>query len=214
MSIVDKIGECFFHCKVALRLRLDWYRLKKRCNHARAVKIQFGCGNRPRKGWLNTDLVPEKGSGAYALDVKKRMPFNDGIATFIFLEHLIEHLTKKEGIAFLEECYRILEPGGVIRIAWPELSNIVHAYLLSDPKAWDTGNPESETPGDKVNDCFYLFGHKYIYDFHTLKLTMERIDYVNFQQMERGKSSYPELQNMEQRPGSIAVIEAQKPLRS
>ena len=34
-------------------------------------------------------------------------------------EHFIEHLHKDEGIAFLKEMYRVLKPGGTLRIIWP-----------------------------------------------------------------------------------------------
>jgi predicted SAM-dependent methyltransferase len=47
-----------------------------------------------------------------------------------FSEHFIEHLTKEHGIAFLKEMYRVLKPGGVIRVIWPSMDFV--DYLSSD----------------------------------------------------------------------------------
>jgi len=33
----------------------------------------------------------------------------------IYNEHFIEHLTKQEGISFLKEMLRIMQPGGILR---------------------------------------------------------------------------------------------------
>ncbi|MCD6386440.1 methyltransferase domain-containing protein [Candidatus Sumerlaeota bacterium] len=146
------------------------------------------------------------------MDARKKLPFSTESVDFIFCEHFIEHLTKQESISFLKECFRILVPGGVIRIGWPELSNILNAYFNSAPESWDTGNPESETVGDKLNDSFFLFGHRYIYDYQTLELVMGRIGYTNFQKVEWGKSKFKELNGLERnKEFKIHVIEAVKP---
>lgn len=206
-----KIKKWIKHFLIALRIRFDFYRLKRLYSNSQNLKIQFGCGDKPLPNWTNTDLIPSK-RGIYALEVRKKMPFATNSVAFIFCEHLIEHLTKKESISFLKECFRILKPGGVIRIGWPELSCIISAYSHSNSETWDTGNPESETLGDKVNDSFYLYGHKYIYDNQTLELVMQRIGFVNYRQMPWGVSAFPELNAIEQRADAkVHVIEAEKP---
>ncbi len=112
----------------------------------------------------------------------------------------------------MKECYRILAPGAVIRIGWPELSNVVTAYLQSVPETWQTGNPESETLGDKLNDDFFLFGHRYLYDYQTLALVIQRIGFPNFHKVPWGKSEYRELNGIEQnKEARVHVIEAEKP---
>jgi hypothetical protein len=42
---------------------------------------------------------------------------------------LLEHFSKTDGLTFIEECYRILKIGGIIRIAVPDLERIVKTYL-------------------------------------------------------------------------------------
>lgn len=78
-------------------------------------KIQFGCGENRLEGWENFDND---------LDVTKLpLPFPDGCADRIMAEHLGEHLTGPELLRFLDECYRILKPGGVMRLCCPVISS-------------------------------------------------------------------------------------------
>ena len=74
------------------------------------MKIQFGCGENRLDGWENHDND---------LDVTKPLPFADNSAERVMAEHLGEHLTGPELLNFLTECYRILAPGGVMRLCCP-----------------------------------------------------------------------------------------------
>ncbi len=47
----------------------------------------------------------------------------------VYHSHLLEHLRADEARAFLGECWRVLKPGGVLRIAVPDLEGIARAYL-------------------------------------------------------------------------------------
>jgi len=79
------------------------------------VKYNFGCGSNRIPGWQNHDTD---------VDITKRLPFRDECASFILAEHVIEHVSGPDGFRFFEECYRILEPGGVLRICVPHLDRI------------------------------------------------------------------------------------------
>ena len=49
---------------------------------------------------------------------------------FVFSEHMIEHVSRPDGILMLEECFRILRPGGVVRIVTPNLETIMGIYAV------------------------------------------------------------------------------------
>ena len=90
----------------------------------RPAKLHLGAGPNILAGWLNTDVEP-KGIGVYYLDAGKPFPIQDQAFDYIFNEHLIEHFTYRDGLRVLQECYRVLKPGGAIRIATPDMDKII-----------------------------------------------------------------------------------------
>lgn len=88
-------------------------------------------GNRKKSNdWDNIRDIPVKGSMVHDMTQLPIPGINDNTYDGVFSEHFIEHLTKKQGINFLREMYRILKPGGVIRTIWPSMDFINH--LKSD----------------------------------------------------------------------------------
>lgn len=78
-------------------------------------KIQFGCGGNRLPGFENHDSET---------DITKPLPYPDGVADFVFCEHCLEHVNGAKGFLFMEECHRILKPGGVLRLCVPHLDRI------------------------------------------------------------------------------------------
>lgn len=78
--------------------------------------LQLGCGMNQLPGWLNTDVEPDY--GVTFLDVTQPILVPDNSFDFIFAEHLIENF-KPEGLKkVLSECFRILKPGGILRLTF------------------------------------------------------------------------------------------------
>ncbi len=48
------------------------------------------------------------------------LPFEDSSFTYIYSEHFFEHLFLDEAVALMGECYRILQPWGVMRTCVPD----------------------------------------------------------------------------------------------
>src|ERR1017187_4663347 len=96
-------------------------------------KLQIGAGvagvTKTFSDWLNTDIEPVA-SEAY-MDATKRFPLPDGVLSYIYSEHLIEHLSYRDGLAMLAESYRTLKPGGKVRIATPNLLKLVGLFRSS-----------------------------------------------------------------------------------
>lgn len=79
-------------------------------------RLQFGCGPRHLPApWENFDRD---------VDIRKPLPFPDSSAQFVLAEHVIEHIPFAEGLHFLAECHRVLEPGGVLRLGFPDITRI------------------------------------------------------------------------------------------
>lgn len=79
------------------------------------MKIQFGCGGNKLPGFVNHDSE---------VDITKRLPYADGVADFVFAEHVVEHISAPDSLRFMDECHRILKPGGTLRLCVPILDRI------------------------------------------------------------------------------------------
>lgn len=58
-------------------------------------------------------------------DIRKPLRFASDSASFIFAEHVLEHVPFLAGMGFLSECWRVLELGGVLRLSIPDVSRFV-----------------------------------------------------------------------------------------
>ena len=69
-----------------------------------------------------------KTKGIIQADAAKRLPFGDKAVELLYTSHMLEHLDRLQARLFLAEAYRVLVPGGTIRIAVPDLSVIINHY--------------------------------------------------------------------------------------
>lgn len=191
-------------------------------------KLHLGCGSNYLKGWLNTDLYPD--TKRIPLNATTRFPFDDSSFDFVFSEHMIEHIPYKGGFTMLSESFRVLKPGGKIRIVTPDLPFLIGLYNDRDNplnKKYTDWNNELfiqdkaiHDPVSVINNFFRDWGHQYIYDFDVMKKTFEKIGFVNISRESINKSSVAELSGLEhdtRMPENFLelesmVIEGQKPV--
>ncbi|HEX4187707.1 MAG TPA: methyltransferase domain-containing protein, partial [Solirubrobacteraceae bacterium] len=98
-------------------------RRRQIANYLRAHErryLRIGSGSHTDPGWLSTDLLPVALDVVF-MDATKAFPFPSGSFDAVQCEHVIEHVAHEAGIAMLTECRRVLRPGGVLRIATPNL---------------------------------------------------------------------------------------------
>lgn len=151
-------------------------------------KLQIGSGRNIIDGWLNTDIIPLDTKIVF-LDITHRFPFENNTFDYIFSEHLIEHLSYEKACSILQECYRVLMPGGIIRIATPDIYFLIDLFkqektdIQENYIRWsiDTYISQTNTYSETfvVNNFFRDWGHQFIYDFDLLKKTLENVGFVN-----------------------------------
>ena len=104
--------------------------------------LNLGCGYKYVRSneWVNADMIP-LGEGIIECNFLNGIPLEGGQFDLVYHSHVMEHFAKTDGEKFIAECYRILKPGGVIRIALPNLEVIAKEYLknLERAKAGDAG---------------------------------------------------------------------------
>lgn len=92
------------------------------------ILLNLGCGSRVHPAWQNFDLTATA-PGVRVLDIRGPLPFPDASADAVYHSHVLEHLDPHTGARFVAECRRVLRPGGVLRIAVPDLEMICREYL-------------------------------------------------------------------------------------
>ncbi|GAB3693516.1 hypothetical protein GCM10027592_13460 [Spirosoma flavus] len=56
------------------------------------------------------------------------LPFPSNQFDVVYHSQVLEHIPKEKADDFLAECFRVLKPGGIIRVVLPDLENIVNEY--------------------------------------------------------------------------------------
>lgn len=199
-------------------------------------KLQIGAGPNALDGWLNADFTPRRPSDIF-MDATRPFPLPADSFDFVFSEHMIEHVPFSLGRRMISECYRILKPGGRIRIATPNLEQIV-GLRTSAPSTeqrqyvrWAIANHFSgalETdmrddryrPSYVINNFFWDFGHYFVYDLETLVATLGAAGFLETVECTPGESAVQELRGLESHGALIGeqynrfetmVVEARKP---
>lgn len=167
-------------------------------------KLHLGCGSVIHPGWDNLDIAPPP--GGIVCDLRKPLPYGANSVDFIFHEHFIEHLDRDQGVRLLKECYRVLKPGGVMRISTPDLLLIAQDYLDNFLSRY-VGTWEPSTPAQLLNGAMRLWDHKFLFDITEIAYACSEAGFTKFDmesigsiQMQYRKSHYPELRNLETRP--------------
>jgi predicted SAM-dependent methyltransferase len=90
--------------------------------------LNIGCGSRYHASWTNVDFV-STGKDVRAHNLLEGIPSQDESFEVVYHSHVLEHFSKTDGQKLIEECYRVLKPKGILRIAVPDLEQIVREYL-------------------------------------------------------------------------------------
>ncbi len=92
------------------------------------ICLNLGCGSTFHSDWRNLDIAPHSNE-VEKWDSKNGIPSKNQSVDFIYHSHMLEHLSESDARKLIKECYRVLKPQGVIRIAVPDLEAICREFL-------------------------------------------------------------------------------------
>lgn len=94
--------------------------------------LNLGCGPRFSSDpvWTNVDFQSAS-PHVIAHDLNRGIPFPDATFDAIYHSHVLEHFAPPQGAQFIAECRRVLKPGGILRVAVPDLEQICRLYLAA-----------------------------------------------------------------------------------
>lgn len=93
-----------------------------------ATFANLGCGDTWHPDWRNFDLVPTHPS-IEAMNLLADWDIPDNSFQMIYSSHVLEHLPRAKVQLFLQNCWRVLQPGGILRIVVPDLEGICREYI-------------------------------------------------------------------------------------
>jgi len=194
--------------------------------------LNLGSGNAPIQRfstWDNLDI--RAGKNVITTDLSKPLKYGDETVDYIYTCHFIEHLSEKEGYNLLKECFRVLKPGGVIRLLTPDLLGYVSIY-----NNWDSTDPTSDyydliQAKKKIFDTkqqwinFAMLGetayrhvellnglsytnnhHKFIYDYENLQAKVLGLGFSSIQPQEARNSSHEIFNNLDKTSETVVQL--------
>ena len=100
------------------------------------IKLNLGCGNDIRAGYINADRYNNTGNVDLSCDLNS-IPFKDGYLDEIYTSHVFEHIPINEMYSTVDEWKRVLKPDGELIIRCPNLEHEVNIWLnAADEDKW------------------------------------------------------------------------------
>jgi predicted SAM-dependent methyltransferase len=158
------------------------FQLKKLKNDPKCY-LNAGCGENINQNFINLDRHwhPEI---QLCWDITKRLPIQTNSMKGVFSEHCLEHIFYSECCNVLKEFYRILRPGGVVRIVVPDAELYLDLYQkdkqgepVKFPYVKDHDLQNGFTPMMAINRVFRDHGHRFAYDARTLEVMLKKAEF-------------------------------------
>ncbi|MBI4921521.1 MAG: methyltransferase domain-containing protein [Devosia nanyangense] len=92
------------------------------------MKLHLGCGSKYIDGWYHVDALPLPHVD-HVGPVEDLHFIPDASVELIYASHVLEHFGRRTYLQALREWRRVLQPGGVLRLAVPDFGAVAHLYV-------------------------------------------------------------------------------------
>jgi predicted SAM-dependent methyltransferase len=135
---------------------------------------------------------------------------------------MVEHMARWQGLELVQECARVLEPGGRLRFATPNLATLIEGYVhghtgQAQTRAdWFMGELGTfgERPGRRrsvILQRLFTAPHQWLYDAESLGCLLEEGGFVESSPRGFRDSELPDIDLLETESRSQSLfIEAQR----
>jgi predicted SAM-dependent methyltransferase len=155
----------------------------------RGAYLDIGCGPNFHPGFYHIDYAWRPGLNL-CWDITKGLPFVTDSIGGIFTEHCVEHIPFPAFVQLAAEFYRLLMAGRRVRIIVPDGELYIRRYFQGRPmpyEAEDKMECRIYTPIMSVNRIFYNHGHRFIYDFQTMRAVLAAVGFKDVENRRIGE---------------------------
>src|SRR5687767_4242021 len=175
-------------------------------------RLNWGCGGHTLPGWINTDV--KKGDGIdLSCDIRNGLPFETGSIDYAVSIHALPEVPYTELVPVLTELRRVLKPGGVLRLALPDLIKGVRAYDRGDRDYFLIPDEDARSIGAKLVTQLIWYGYsRTLFTQEFIAEMLERAEFSRVTPCEyrQTASAYPEIIDLDNREAESLFVEAVK----
>ena len=175
-------------------------------------RLNWGCGSRGEPGWINSDQKDGPGIDL-SCDIREGLPLETDSIDYAVSIHALPEVPYTGLVAVLQELRRVIKPGGVLRLALPDLLKGVEAYRRGDRDYFLIPDEDAEKIGAKLVLQLIWYGYSrtlFTADFieeQLLKAGFARVEHCDYRQT---RSPYPEIVELDNREQESLFVEAIK----
>jgi SAM-dependent methyltransferase len=152
--------------------------------------LNIGSGEEVKKWCLNLDFFRIDFWNAKYLvaDIRKKLFFKDRSFKGVYSSHTLEHLTPNDSLKLLREIYRILLPGGVVRICVPDIEQYCKFYFNKKFSTINKFRQIYKKGYVAMWNNFQNNHHLSCYDFECLKMFLKKAGFNNIRKLRYSRS--------------------------
>lgn len=193
---------------------MDYSQTSAQPEQAAHRRLNWGCGDHVAPGWINTDVKKNDGVDLVA-DIRDGLPVAAGALDYAVSIHALPELPLPEQVPALQELLRVLKPGGVLRLALPDLGKGIDAYLRGDLAYFKVEEADAVSVGGRF--ITHMLWHGYSKTLFTPDFAAELLTKAGFTEVEeRGfgetGSDFPQITELDNRAEESFFIEGTRPV--
>ncbi len=174
------------------------------------TRLNIGCGKFPRPGWINLDNKVRPGVDCVA-DLRAALPFTDATFDYAVAIHVFPHIPLAGLAPALARVRRVLKPGGVLRLALPDLEKAIEAYRRRDAGYFAVPDAQWQSLGAKL--VAQIVWHNDVVTPFTFDLAAEALAKAGYAGATRcgfreTRSRFPEIVALDNRERESLFVEA------
>jgi predicted SAM-dependent methyltransferase len=175
-------------------------------------RLNWGCGPEPAPGWINADRIDAPGIEVLG-DIRHGLALPADHVECAVAIHALQDLPYLDVVPALQELRRVLRPGGVLRVAVPDLERALRAYLSRDHAYFYVPDAHATSIGTKLVTQIIWYGSvRTPFTFDALAELLERAGFRDVMRCAYRRSAYGDeaLVALDNRERESLFVEARK----